>query len=369
MLSAYSTAESQKDFNYKDIRLKNTKYYDQIALKAVKNISKVLFLQGFKPLSSGILPEAYFADQVYSKSNGEFMFRLGVKFPDKHNNKMIRINDGVAYHFVDTIPVALFSRNISEKRFQALINIFKSEFKKVSKKREYSFLDKLNPLPSAQAQRVGCYDPNLVVPSINLTDYEKVNKHVTTSATLAFASDCFMDAIKQAWSATGGMIKDTAKGIWNFIKSPVKSAKSAWQGAVNMVKVTKDFVMNMEQNISKLGDAFASLSPEMISKIMCMLVGTLGGEQLLKMLINPAVGIALLIPKVVKMFKKLGSSGAILKTLEKASAGFEDSSKMTSQFLSNFLSNTSSKFSNTLSLLAKYDMGDRLMEYGVCAVD
>jgi hypothetical protein len=369
IFSTLSLASSVDGLMYKDIALKNSSRFIHIAEKLSAKLNKNFIKLNFKPLSQSVLPEIYFAHQSYSNYNSQFMFRLGVVYPKELEGKIIEYKKGYLYHFHDQIPSAIYSSGMSKQKLKTMIELYKRAFRKIDKSQKYSVYKQINLMSSAHADTSICNTAGNITPVVDVSDYEDVNKHVSTNSMTSIAGDCFMSTVKQAWNATGGFVADAGNGIWNFIKSPVKSIGKAWDGAVNMVKTTTKFISNIKENIKSLGTTLAGLSSEMISKIMCSITGALGGEQLLKMLINPAVGVALLIPKVIKMFNKLKVAKTVLGTLDKVSRGYQNSSKMVNQFLNNFFKSTKAKFTNTLNLLAKYKMDDRLLEYGVCGLE
>ena len=203
---------------------------------------------------------------------------------------------------------------------------------------------------------------------MDVDDFDEVNNHVASESMLSVVSDCFMDAVKQAWNSTGGMVQDLGSGIWNFIKSPIKSAQKAWDGAVNMVEATGNFLGAIKENLSAVGSIFAGLSGAMVRQILCMVTGSLGGEQLLKMLVNPAVGIALLIPKIAKFFNKIKLVSGILKTIDKASKGIAGSASLVKNAVRNLLKDGSEVFVKKVKELSDFGLSKLTLRYASCGI-
>lgn len=342
--------------------------YSNLIYKLNKKLSHRFNKLGYSTLYKYKLPEVYFADTVYINKEKMFFIKLGVELRDiSKNNQIIKINDGLAFHFDDQIKVSLFSKNIPRYKFLELIKFFRYKFGTLKKKDKYTSYNYLKIISNAQADE-SCFEMDINKSILNTTTFDKVNSEVESASISSIAGDCFMSAVKQAWESTGGFVQDSAKGIWNFIKSPIKSASKAWSGAVNMVKTTTSFIKDFKSNLKSLKDVFNGISYEVISSLLCSVTGMLGGDHILKMLINPAVGLALLVPKVIKMINKISKSKNFIQALNRMNNLQTTSMKNIKNLIRNFLASSSQKFSKTLNTLSKYKFDKHLLEYGTCGI-
>ncbi len=364
-ISAYSI----EDIEYTDTSVANMAVPINIASKIDKTLSAFLRDYYFKPIHSRLLPELFFANQVYLKKDKKIFFKVGVLPPEKLLNKIIPFENGFLFHMKRNYGFALYAQNVSKTEF----SIFKAKFEQIVNhvrlKTQSSFIEHLSIFPKAYAdEKVECLtysSQNLI---INTSDYDDVNNHFSSESMASIAGDCFLESVKQAWESTGGTISDAGQGLWNFIKSPIKSAKKAWSGAVNMVNTTMEFISNIKQNLSSLSGLFNQLSSGVIRSLLCMISGSIAGDQLLKILINPVAGLALLIPKITSMFKKIEQLSSILKTIDSAAKKIKNSGEFIGEAIKNLLKDKTGKLVKKVKELSNLGLEKLTLRLAACGL-
>ena len=176
-----------------------------------------------------------------------------------------------------------------------------------------------------------------------------------------------MTAFRQAYEATVGTVRDVGRGIWNFIKNPVKGVQDAWEGAVNMVTVVGEFITNFRSQMSSIIDALTGVSHEFLMNIICGVIGGIGAGTLIRLLANPAAGMASAMARVATIARTLSGSVDVIKAIDRATRYFNDVPRHLRIITDNLL-NASSSGLRTLNNLVSNGFEKLVYRKAVCGI-
>lgn len=285
------------EFNYQIQTYPQIEKDKEVLLRSVDQyfseleISPVLLPDGFSQTKSSLAS----MDRIYSGAEGNTVvfIKAGViPSPELQINHAIKIDDGYLQHFKQDsgLVVAFYVKTSNWENASAIFTHFQSKFVSSS----FNKLDKVSTvnlwslllLSSAHAEdNVNCDSKLKVVPG-------SLDKLLSTgeallakqSTPIQHIAGCTFNALKGVWNGSGGAVVEGAKGVTEFITSPVESGKRYWQSANKLWDVTKKFYNDFEAEARKLYPAFDSLDPLVKTKIGCQVVGTVGGGVLLSYL-------------------------------------------------------------------------------------
>ena len=129
-----------------------------------------------------------------------------------------------------------------------------------------------------------------------------------------------------------------------------------------------EFISNIKQNLSSLSGLFNQLSSGVIRSLLCMISGSIAGDQLLKILINPVAGLALLIPKITSMFKKIEQLSSILKTIDSAAKKIKNSGEFIGEAIKNLLKDKTGKLVKKVKELSNLGLEKLTLRLAACGL-
>ena len=357
-----------ESYNYTDVSLRDQLKYNNAATDLNSKIKKYLFNKNFRSLSSHVLPEFYFANFAYMKNENTGVYiKFGVDVDKKIQNQFLKIDHGMVYHFKNSDwSVAILYKNLNEAERLSINSKIKYEIS--SLKKTYVFnriINELGLVKNVYADSENCAPGFTNMPITGLADHEKIANKGSHDSYFSIAGDCFMEALKGAWEGTGGMVSDIGSGIWNFIKSPIKSIGKAWDSTVNMVKATSNFMTNLSENLGKLTGVLANLGFDMVKTLLCSVIGNLGGDQLLKFILNPAAGAVLLAASVAKMITKITKVGKVLEIIDKMKNSVNGGVEAVKLAINNLIKG-SEKFLDNIKSLSDNGLEKLTMRYATC---
>lgn len=323
-----------------------------------KAISNKLRLKGFEKFYGKSNP-IFLVDQVFERGHQKVFVKIGLRTKAQNQKKFISFRKGHIYNFSHSgLPVSLYFENMNQIQRLKVVKRIRS-FLSLKK---FSLLNIL--LPNAYAQDcTASMDPILQV-----EDLERPVQKFNQDYLLKQASGCVQKALAGAWQRTGGLVEDVGKGIWSFIKSPIKSSKEFWNKAVDTYEVTKKFIANIESEMSKLGQALGSLSVESQVQLACSMVGSIGGGVLLGIITGGPAGIANGVFSLQKSTARLIKMTNVLKLLDKLKAQGKIGKEKMSQLLDKIILTDNKAGLAKVNDLANANFSKLTMEYASCAL-
>jgi hypothetical protein len=323
-----------------------------------KSLSKKLRLRGFDKFYR-TNDQLFLVDQVFEKGDQRVFVKLGLRTKLENQKKFISFRKGHIYNFSQSgMPVSIYFENMSQIQ----------RLKVVKRVRSFLSLKKFSLMniimPNAYAQDcTATMDPILSVEHLE-EPVQKFNKDYLMQQ----ASGCVQKALAGAWQRTGGLVEDVGRGIWSFIKSPIKSSKEFWNKAVDTYEVTKKFIANIDTEMSKLGQALGSLSVESQVQLACSLVGSIGGGVLMGMITGGPAGIANGVLTLQQSTARLVKMTNVLKLFDKLKAQGKIGKEKMSQLLDKIILTQNKAGLEKVNDLANANFSKLTMEYASCAL-
>lgn len=207
--------------------------------------------------------------------------------------KPVQIGDGYLHHFKEAkgLIVAVFVRTENRENASEIFFHLQSKFvtAKQIKKHPIELFSQALMGRAYATDSVPC-DPKLKETPNNLNTLITTGDSLTAQATpIQHVTACTMSSLKGVWNGSGGVVVGAAKGIGEFLMSPVESGKKYWQATSKLWDVTKQFFSDFEKEAQKLYSSFDPLDPLVKTKLACEVIGTIGGGALLTFLTTGAL--------------------------------------------------------------------------------
>lgn len=349
---------SSSDFKYQDFSNKS-----QSLAKAL--ISEFRY-SGYEEFYQSY-SEVFLANQVFVKGESRFMVKIGLRANKEYQNKFISLDNGEVLNFeVGKRPISIYFENIAKvEKLQiakSLKQFISQQLQSGRFHRKYSILDLIIP----KAQATEC--ENQLEELVNIDELKAPIDRFNHDYLMTQASGCVQKALSAAWARTGGLIEDTGKGLWNFIKSPVKSAKSFWSKAVDTYKTTKDFISNIDEKLKGLGQALGDLSVESQVQLVCSLVGNLGTSVLLNVITKGPLGLANAMTSLATISKRINSSAKFLKLVDQLKEAGKLGKDKAQSLMDKLISTKNEEGLAKVNTLSSANMANLSVEYAACAL-
>ncbi|WP_157679983.1 hypothetical protein [Bacteriovorax sp. DB6_IX] len=304
--------------------------------------------------------ESHLVDQVYLKGESQFFIKIGLRAEKSETNKFLKHRDLIVYntHF-SNIPVAISFKKMNSLQRRSVLRSLKSYFRY---QKLYSLIELF--IPSAQAQ--DCM--NQMAPIVDVENLTAPVQKFNRDYLMSQATGCVQKALSGAWDRTGGVVEDIGRGLWNFIKSPIKSAGEFWDKAVDTYKVTKEFVTKIDEKMAALGDALGSLTLESQVQLVCSLVGNIGGSVLLGVITGGPAGLANAMSSLASMTNRVVKATKALSILDKLKYAKKIGNDKFEELINKMLTTNKTVELDRVNELANNNMTRLTMEYASCAL-
>lgn len=347
MTLLYSQALS---FDYRDL----SERFD----KRKQVVTNKLNLSGYQKFYRSNSP-AFLVDQVFENGEKLVFLKIGLKSESDYQKKFISFRDGYIYNFNHSgIPISLYFKNLNQIQRLKVIKQVRS-FLSLKKFSIFQLL-----FPKAYAQ--DCV--NTLEPIVNLENIQRPVEKFNQDYLLSQASSCVQKALGAVWERTGGLVSDIGEGVWNFIKSPIKSSKEFWNKSIDTYEVTKKFISNIENEMKNLGHALGGLSTESQIQLACSLAGNLGGSVLLSVITGGAAGLANGVVALQQNTAKLIKSSSVIKLLDRLKLEGRLSKEKLSQLLDKIILTKNKEGLTKVNRLSQANMSKLTLEYASCAL-
>lgn len=133
---------------------------------------------------------------------------------------------------------------------------------------------------------------NAAIPNAAANDLS-CNSNSNPGTVQSFLNSGFMSAtvgcatglLKGAWDGTVG----TAKGFFSSVKTLVTEPKKFMDETVQSVVQLKNFILNINKELTSALSAFSSLPNDLKAEILCSFVGSLGAQALIAILVTKKI--------------------------------------------------------------------------------
>ncbi|WP_412470845.1 hypothetical protein [Halobacteriovorax sp. RT-2-4] len=310
--------------------------------------------------------EHFLANQVFTKGSERFLIKLGLEADPNHLNKFIELERGEVVNFnVNSTPVSIYFENISKVEKYKIVKSVKGFVAKQIKKgsfKKYTLLDLIIP----KAHALEC--ENQLEEIVNINDLQAPIDKFNKDYLMSQASGCVQKALSAAWARTGGLVQDVGSGVWNFIKSPVKSAKKFWNSAVDTYETTKEFITQIDEKLAALGDALGAMSVESQVQLVCALVGNLGSNVLLNVIMKGPLGLANAMTSLADLSKRVTSSAKFLQLLDQLKNVGKLGKDKVGELINKVLTTNNKEGLDKVNSLSSANYVNLTVEYAACAL-
>ncbi|MFG1494286.1 hypothetical protein ABMA75_12035 [Halobacteriovorax sp. ZH4_bin.1] len=310
--------------------------------------------------------EHFLANQVFVKGAERFFVKLGLETDAGKLNKFIPLAAGDVVNFkVGKTPISIYFENIAKVEKYKIVKSVKgfvaNQMRKGSFKK-YTLIDLFIP----KAHAVECN--NQLEEIVNIDDLQAPVDRFNKDYLMAQASGCVQKALSAAWAKTGGLVQDVGSGIWNFIKSPVKSAKKFWNSAVDTYETTKEFITQIDQKLASLGEALGALSLESQIQLVCSLVGSLGSNVLVNVIMRGPLGLGNAMTSLADLSKRVTSSAKFLQLLDQLKSAGKLGKEKVGELINKILTTKNKDGLEKVNSLSSANYVNLTVEYAACAL-
>ena len=279
-------------------------------------IARLFEQKGFHKITDQTLSKINLPfDGVYTSHdwNKSLLLKAGLKAPANLEGQIIEepsLGRLILHFNYEGAPYVLAALNLSRREFA---EVAKPWLKKSAKS---VLLQKLF-LPEAEA--FDCYAANK-----SFDHFVNTKGFIESQETLKSIGKCAMDALSGA--------SQSAASTFDFFKKLATDPKALWGEMKDSYVELKSFVMNINEEMKGVYEAFGSMTPEQRTQIACTMTGSLISGALQAAVIGG--GIAKLLPELILKLKTATATLTKLAGLEKKGISLPDKILLTREALS-----------------------------------